>query len=219
MTTNKITTVIADDHLMFSQALQDTFEKEPDIEVLWTAPNGQLLLDRLKNSSHVIPNIILLDINMPIMNGIDTLISLKSNFPSIKVLILTMEEKEELLCRLLSLGANGIIIKSNPAHLLIEAIRILHAKGCYLNDKTNELLMYMAQNKSLSKKLHHDLNDREREFLIHCSSELTYKEIASLLKVSLRTIDWYRDTLFTKLDVKNRVGLVLFAIKEGIVKL
>jgi len=210
---------LADDHVLLRNGLANLL-KDHDYQVIFEADNGAEFIDKLKTSA--IPDIVLMDINMPKMDGYDTAQWLKKNYPDIKVLALSMYDDENAIIRMLKAGARGYILKdSDPAELKF-AIHSLLTKGFYHSELVTGKLIHTInhldepENSSVKNVL--GLNEREIEFLKLVCTEMTYKEIAEQMCLSPRTIDGYRDALFEKLNLKSRVGLVLFAIKNGIVK-
>ena len=209
--------VLTDDHSLLRSGLASLVQSLGHT-VLFEADNGKDLLAKL--DAKQLPDILLLDINMPEMDGYETAQWLKTNHPSIKVLALSMYDNETSIIRMLKCGARGYILKDSEPAELKAAIHALEDKGFYYSDLVSGKLMH-AINKMEDEggdlKNLVPLNDRETEFLKYSCTELTYKEIADKMFVSPRTIDGYRDVLFEKLHVKTRVGLVMYAIKNGIV--
>lgn len=211
------TIVLADDHVLLRNGLAELV-KSLGHTVLFEANNGKELVSKL-DASHL-PDIVLLDINMPDMDGYETAQWLKEQHPDVKVLALSMYDNETAIIRMLKCGARGYILKDSEPAELKAALHALTDKGFYYSDLVSGKLMHainkMEDNgdglKSLMK-----LNERETDFLKYACTELTYKEIADKMFVSPRTIDGYRDALFEKLNMKTRVGLVMYAIKNGIV--
>jgi len=169
-----------------------------------------------------LPDIVLLDINMPEMDGYETAQWLKQHHPDVKVLALSMYDNETSIIRMLKSGARGYILKDSEPGELKAALRALEEKGFYYSDLVSGKLMHAInkmedENGNLKNIV--PLNERETDFLTYACTELTYKEIAEKMFLSPRTIDGYRDALFEKLNVKTRVGLVMYAIKNGIVRI
>jgi DNA-binding NarL/FixJ family response regulator len=204
--------VIVDDHSLFAQALENLINTFEGYKVLYTVKNGDDFCRELKLASRA-PDIALIDINMPVMNGIETTRWLTRNFPAIKVLALSMDDDENTIISMLRAGAKGYLLKDiNPA-ILQEAFRDVSDKGFYYSERiTNTVL------NSLHKEPVHQqpLKEREIEFLKLVCTEKTYKEIAGEMFLSPKTIDGYRETLFEKLQIKSRVGLAVYAIKNRI---
>jgi len=208
--------LIVDDHILFSQALRGLIEDFEDLQVVSQFKNGQELQEYCTNCSDE-PDIILMDVQMPIVDGIEATKWIKKNHPNIKVLALTTSDDEETILKMLRAGSKGYLLKDIHPSVLHKAIIETHEKGFYYTEQVSETLLHAheIETKSLPKV---DLRPRELELLKHCAKELTYKEIAGKMFLSPKTIDGYREKLFTKLDVKSRVGLVVYAIKEGLVE-
>ncbi len=208
---------LADDHSLLRIGLAQLVESLGNT-ILFEADNGKELLDKLDKKN--LPDIVLMDINMPEMDGFQTTQWLKTNHPEIKVLALSMYDNETSIIRMLKCGARGYILKDSEPAELKAAIHAVMEKGFYYSELVSGKLMH-AINKmdegSEGLKSLVPLNDRETDFLKYSCTELTYKEIADKMFVSPRTIDGYRDALFEKLHVKTRVGLVMYAIRNGIV--
>lgn len=208
---------LADDHSLLRIGLAQLVESLGNT-ILFEADNGKELLDKLDKKN--LPDVVLMDINMPEMDGFQTTQWLKQNHPDVKVLALSMYDNETSIIRMLKCGARGYILKDSEPAELKAAIHAVMEKGFYYSELVSGKLMH-AINKMDDEgeglKSLVPLNDRETDFLKYSCTELTYKEIADKMFVSPRTIDGYRDALFEKLHVKTRVGLVMYAIKNGIV--
>jgi len=216
MQTNS-TIALADDHVLLRNGLADLLTKQ-GYNVLFQANNGEEFLDKLKINPD--PDIVLLDINMPQKDGYDTALWLKRNKPDIKILALSMYDDENAIIRMLKNGAKGYILKDAEPAELKAAIESVLTKGFHFSEMVTGKLIHSINTideEDNETKSTLGLNEREITFLKLAATELTYKEIAEQMHLSPRTIDGYRDALFEKLDIKSRVGLVLFAIKNGIV--
>ncbi len=208
----KKTIIIVDDHTLFAQSLQGLVNSLQEYEVIKVLKNGQELVDYFKANNKG-PDILLLDIRMPVMDGISTMIWLKENFPEQKTLALTMELDEEIIIKMIKFGCRGYLLKDiNPEEFLY-ALECVWADGYYYSEEIAQILDHP------SNRNYGDLTAREVEFLNLACSEKTYKEVAEVMNLSPKTIDGYRESLFEKLQVKNRVGMVLFAVKHKIVSL
>ncbi len=207
-----LTVGIADDHALFRKGMMELINGFSDVEVVLEASNGQELISQLKEDS--LPDIIVLDINMPVMDGYATASAIKAKYPEAKILGLSMYGDEQSVIRMLRSGANGYILKDAEPKELEEGLRDLAKNGFYYSNEAGKLLL-----NNMHRKPEQQLKDRELEFLELVSTELTYKEIADKMCVSPRTVDGYREALFEKLKVRSRVGLVVYAIKHGIYKL
>ncbi|MCD9018475.1 response regulator transcription factor [Parachryseolinea silvisoli] len=205
--------VIVDDHALFAQALKTLINTFDKYHVLYHVKNGEELIEKLKSPENI-PDICLLDINMPVMNGIETMQWLTRHKPQIKGLALSMDDEEATVIRMLRAGAHGYLLKDINPTVLQDAFRDVLEKGFYYSDKiTNTVLssLHRAEEEIV-------LKDREIEFLKLVCSEKTYKEIAADMFLSPKTIDGYREALFEKLQIKSRVGLVIYAIKNKVYK-
>ena len=213
---NAIDIIIVDDHLLFSQALNGLVSNFDEFNVVTVLSDGKELVDYFSEENKQ-PHIVLMDIKMPIMNGIEATQWLKENKPDIKVLALSMEAEEDTILKMLRAGAKGYLLKDIHPSVLQHAINEVYSEGFYYTENiTNTLLNSIdKQEKPTTVKL----KERELEFLKLTCSEMTYKQIAELMFLSPKTIENYREILFEKLEVKTRIGLVLYAIKEKIVVL
>lgn len=209
---------LTDDHILLRNGLAGLL-KNLGHNVLFEADNGKDLMEKLDPQK--LPEIILMDINMPEMDGCEATQWLRNNYPSVKVLALSMYNNESSIIRMLKCGARGYILKDSRPPELQSAIEALVKEGFHyselLNGKLINAINQMGDHKTELSTLVH-LQEKETDFLKLCCSELTYKEIADKLYVSPRTVDSYRDTLFEKLHVRTRIGLVMFAVKNGLVQ-
>ena len=209
--------VLTDDHVLLRNGLA-ALVKNLGHHVLFEANNGKDLIEKLTPDN--IPDIVLLDINMPEMDGFETAQWLKKNHPSVKVLALSMYDNENAVIRMLKSGAKGYILKDSEPAELRSAIESLMIKGFHYSDHVSGKLMNALNKMDMeeySLKALVQLSQKETDFLKLTCTELTYKEIADQMHLSPRTIDGYRDSLFEKLNVKTRVGLAIYAIKNGVV--
>ncbi|HTF04018.1 MAG TPA: response regulator transcription factor [Bacteroidia bacterium] len=210
--------VIVDDHRLFSSALAELIGKFTRYSVLYEVQNGKELIERMKHVQNV-PDIILLDINMPVMNGFETAEWLRKSHPEVRVLAVSMNDDEESVINMIRAGAHGYVLKDIGPLDLEKALECLVEKGTYYSELVTQHMASSIAGSDSAKKNDLALNERERAFLQWACSELTYKEIADKMCVSMRTVDGYREALFLKLEVKNRVGLVLYAIANKLVKI
>jgi len=207
--------VIVDDHLLFSNSLKKLIEGFADYEVTKQIGNGKDLVEYLSTESNP-PDLILLDVKMPMMGGKATMDWISNHHPSLKVLVLSMDDEESTIIYMLRKGAKGYILKDIDPVAFKEAIENVLHKGFYHSERVNAVLLGEIHKPEEAEA---QLNKRERVFLDKVCSDKTYKEIASEMFLSPKTIDGYRATLFKKLNVKSRVGLALYAIKNGLVEL
>lgn len=214
----KIKVLIADDHVLLRNALAGLIDQFQTCTVIFQACNGLEVMKCLKSGN--IPDIILLDLNMPEMDGFETAEQLQMQYPAVKVMALTMYDSELSLIRLLQFGVKGFLRKDIQPSELKVAIETLHRDGYYhsnyLGSKLSGLFIKRKDNKrKIDEAL---LQENELLFLRYASTDKTYKEIALEMDLSPRAIDSLRDQLFVKLDVKSRVGLAIYAVKNGIVR-
>lgn len=202
---------IVDDHTLLSQAIGDLVDSFDRFRTLYICRNGQEFLDRLANLRNV-PDLALMDINMPILNGIETTALLKRDHPQIKVLALSIEEDERVILDMLRAGARGYLMKDTKRDILEEALLQIAERGYYHTNTVTRILVGSLDRKDTELQL----KEREIEFLKLACTEMTYREIADAMCLSPKTIEGYRDSLHEKLGVKNRVGLVLYAIRNRI---
>lgn len=203
-----------DDHNLLRKALAKLISSFENYSVLFEGDSGKEI--KAKIALQVIPDVILLDVNMPDMDGYETVRWLNKNYPQVKVLALSMFSDETTIIRMLRLGAKGYILKNIEPEELKLALDSIMQKDFYLSDYISGKII-----SGLHKDLGNPdeqivLSDKEKEFLRLVCSELTYKDIADKMYISHRTVDNYRNVLFEKLKVRSRVGLVMYAIKNGL---
>ncbi|WP_300434781.1 response regulator transcription factor [Christiangramia sp.] len=204
------TIIIVDDHKLFAQSLQILVNSFEGFEVTHVFKNGRELVDHYENGK-ASPDIILLDMRMPVMDGMETMKWLKKYNPEQKVLTLTVDQEDETIIKMLRFGCRGYLLKDIDPEEFEYALNAIDRTGYYSNKTISEAL-----SRDGKKLKYEELTKRELEFLNHACSELTYKAIAGEMNLSPKTIDNYRESLFSKLHVKSRVGLVIFALREGI---
>ena len=206
---------IIEDHILLSQAIASLVSSFDNFTVISICNNGQEFIDNLKNLKAQ-PDIALMDVNMPILNGLETTAQLKSDFPDIKVLALSVDESDDIIIKMLRAGARGYLLKDAEKDVLEKALIEVMEQGYYHTAHVSNILVNALTQKDKPKLI---LKERELEFLRFARTEFTYKEIAEKMFLSPKTIDGYRDNLFQKLNVKNRVGLVIYAIKNNLVEI
>jgi DNA-binding NarL/FixJ family response regulator len=211
--------LIADDHKMFREGIRSLLEKEPNIEIVGGAENGQEALDFLKD--HEV-NVVLMDIDMDGMNGLVATQKIKVQFPETKVLVLSMHSETSYIVSMLDAGATGYILKNAGRDEMIRAIQVV-AEGntYYSNQVSNKIIEQLTAKKKVKKTASSiedmPLTDRELEVLQLISQEYSNPEIAEKLFISIRTVDTHRRNLLDKIGVKNTAGLVKYALKKGLV--
>jgi two-component system, NarL family, invasion response regulator UvrY len=202
---------LIDDHVLLRRGLAGLLT-DSGFEVTIEASNGQQFVEKLAKAE--LPDVVLTDINMPMMDGYATAEWLRKNYPAIKIMALSMIDDEQAVIKMVHRGATGYILKDSQPEELVSAIRTIHEKGFYHTDLLSNTML-----RSLKPATAHvELTPKEITFLQYSCTEMTYKEIATLMSLSPRTIDGYRDDLFLKLSVRSRVGLVLYAIKNKLIR-
>ena len=212
MTADKINIAIVDDHTLFRSGVAALMGEFEELNVVFEAENGEQMQQSL--ARHPLPQVILMDINMPVMDGYGATKWVRGKYPQIKVLALSMFEDDKAVIRMIKAGAGGYVLKESRPRDLLEAIKIINEKGVYINEMVSGKLLRSVSDEGPAP----DFSKKEFEFLKLCCSELTYKEIADQMYVSPRTVDNYREALFLKLNIKSRTGLVLYAIQNEIFK-
>ena len=216
-TGKNIQVAIADDHSLLRNALAKLINGFDGYNVVMEADNGKDLCNKLVQN--VLPDIVLLDVNMPEMDGFETTQWLHKKYPQIKVLALSMLSDERTIIKIFRLGAKGYLLKNTDQTELKTALDSVMNKNVYLSEYVSGKLVSGLRNNVDADEKEAVLNEKEREFLRWTCSELSYKEIAEKMFISPRTVDDYRQALFTRLKVHSRVGLVMYAIKNGVAKL
>ncbi len=205
--------ILADDHILLRDALANLVNTFTEFSVVATAGNGEEVIAHINNGCNAA--IVLMDLNMPKMDGYETAKWLTLHHPQIKIIILTMYDSEIALIRLLQAGVNGFLKKDiHPAELKNALLTVAGGEYYYSNHITTKIASLFRKQSGLQKSI---LNDTEIEFLKLASTDMTYKEIAQAMNMTPRHIDTYRDALFSKLEVKSRVGLAIYAVKNGVV--
>jgi DNA-binding NarL/FixJ family response regulator len=212
-----IKVAIADDHALFRTGVKTSLSIRKDIQMVAEAENGMQLLNLLK---HIKPDVILLDIQMPIMDGYATLPEIKKIYPDMKVIMLSMINDASMITRMMEIGANSYLTKESDSEMIYQAIRTCYESEFYFNDLTNKALLSGLRMKKPAEAALPDvqLSDKEVTILKLMCEEKSTKEIADIVDLSPRTVEAIRDKLKTKTGVKSMAGLVMYAVKAGIVE-
>ena len=206
---------LADDHTLFRSALASVINKTGNFSIVIEAGNGNELIAKIAEG--IIPDIILLDLNMPEMDGHDTARWLNANHPDIHVIILTMYQTDQMMIRLLQAGVKGFLTKDTEISELRSALNNVIRSGYHhTNNTTGRLVNLFRKSQEHATLMKSMLSDMEYRFLRLVCTDLTYKEIAKEMHLNIRAVDNIRDTLFGKLEVKSRVGLAMYSIRHGI---
>jgi len=213
-----IKVAIADDHALFRTGVKSSLSSRKDIQMVAEAENGMQLLNLLK---HIQPDVVLLDIQMPIMDGLTTLPEIKKLYPAIKVIMLSMHNDHSMISRMMEIGANSYLTKESDSETIYQAIKTCFEQEFFFNELTNKaLLSGLRTKRTVESSMPHDvqLNDKEITILKLMCEEKSTKEIADIVDLSPRTVEAIRDKLKTKTGVKSMAGLVMYAVKAGIVE-
>jgi len=204
--------LICDDHQLVLDGLKSLINSQDDIEVVSTAITG---LDAIRQLEVLKVDIVLMDIDMPEMNGIDATKVLKKDYPDLKIIILTMHDEKSIIQLLMDIGADGYILKNATQEELLQGIKqVKSGKKHFSPDVTIALL----RNDIESSKVSHDLTSREVEILTLIAEGFSNKEIGDKLFISHRTVDTHRTNLMKKLEINNIAGLIRYAIKHSLVQ-
>ena len=213
-----IKVAIADDHTLFRSGVKSSLSAHKDIHMVAEAENGMQLLNLLR---HIQPDVVLLDIQMPIMDGLATLPEIKKLYPNIKVIMLSMHNDHSMISRMMEIGANSYLTKESGAEKIYEAVKQVYSNEFFFNELTNKALLSGLRTKrtnesSMPQDVH--LTDKEITILKLMCVEKSTKEIADMVDLSPRTVEAIRDKLKTKTGTKSRAGLVMYAVKAGLVE-
>lgn len=211
---NNIKVALVDDHILIRNSLAKLVASFPNCTVLFEADNGRHCIEFL--NKHILPDILLLDINMPIMDGFETAVYVSQHFPLVRILTLTMLTDERSIVKMLRNGARGYLSKNITPQILLEAINAMADKNLYMPQDVSEKLLTGLQHDLSEVVAVSALTDKEREFLAYMPTDFNYTEIAKKMSVSPRTVDDYREKLFKKLQATTRMGLAVYAIRNDL---
>ncbi len=215
MSTIKI--AIADDYKIYRDGLKVGLSADENLEVLFEADNGE---DLLKGLETIAPDVIIMDLKMPIMDGMEATKLVRKKYPSMKVLVVSMYEDDKFIIHLMENGANGYLLKNAEPEEIRRSIYAVHENGYYFNDLVNKALLkklVLKNNLKPSFNQNVELTERELEVLKLICEEKTASEIAKEIFLSPRSVEGIRQRLIEKVGVRNSAGLVMFAVKSGIV--
>lgn len=211
----KIKLLLVDDHPIVLDGIKSHLCAQPDFEVVGDAANGQ---DALRKAKLTLPDVVLMDISMPHMNGLEAMANLRKQVPNAKVLILTMHDSKEYIAQVVRSGARGYLLKDSAPAELVGAIKAVHAGEVYFSPSVSKVLieeMADGNKRSLDAPLPPPLTDREREVLSLIAEGLLNKQIADRLGIGVRTIETHRERIMRKLDIHTVAGLTKYAIARG----
>jgi DNA-binding NarL/FixJ family response regulator len=212
-----IRVAIADDHALFRTGVKSSLSSRKDIQMIAEAENGMQLMNLLK---HIQPDVVLLDIHMPIMDGYTTLPEIKKLYPEVKVIMLSMNNDPSIITKMMEIGANSYLTKESDSETIYQAIKTCYEQEFFFNELTNKALLNGLRMKKPQDTPTPEvqLSDKEITILKLMCEEKSTKEIADMVDLSPRTVEAIRDKLKTKTGVKSMAGLVMYAVKAGIVE-
>lgn len=216
-TPHVIRVAIADDHALFRAGVKTSLSSRKDVQMVAEAENGMQLLNLLK---HIQPDVVLLDIQMPIMDGLTTLPEIKRLHPDVKVIMLSMHNDHSVITRMMEIGANSYLTKDSDSEMIYQAIKTCYEQEFYFNDLTNKALLNgLRMKRPVEQEVPEvTLNDKEVTILKLMCEEKSTREIAAAVDLSPRTVEAIRDKLKTKTGAKSLAGLIMYAVKAGIVE-
>ena len=203
--------VIVDDHVLIAEALATMINNIPNFDILYVCSNGNDMIERFKQPRNL-PDVVILDVQMPVMDGYKVAEWLTAHHPGILILALSMQDDDEKIIRMIRAGAKGYLLKSIQQKDLAHALTCVVKDGIYFSAMVSKVLGNDYLKKEVLKR---ELSEKEKELLPHFCTDLTYKEIAANLYLSHRTVESHANSIMEKLQVRNRIGLVLLAIKRG----
>ena len=209
---------ILDDHIVMRKGIKTIIESDLEIKVILEASNGKELLSQLSTLA-TLPDIVLLDITMPVMNGFETIDELKVKYPGIKIIVFSLLTEEDTVIHMIQKGASGYISKSADPSLLSKVITTVFHTGFYIGDLVKK--DFFRKENTFGRKGafigKQPLSSNEVEFIRLASTNLNYSEIATKMGVRPKTLENYRDSLFLKLEIKNRAALALYGFRNGLI--
>ncbi|MFQ6058798.1 MAG: response regulator [Anaerolineae bacterium] len=216
---NKIRVLLADDHTILREGIRALLAAQPDIEVVGEASNGR---EAVAKARELKPDVILMDIAMPLLNGLEATRQIKKEHPEMDVLVLTMHDSEEYVSQILGAGAAGYVVKKAAASDLVSAIHAVYQGGAFLYPSVAKMLVedYLRRVEAGGGRDSYDeLTDREREVLQLIAEGYTNKEIADLLCLSVKTVQTHRAHVMEKLNLHDKGEVIKYAIQKGIIEL
>ena len=211
----KITVLVCDDHAVFREGVKTILSQQPDLEVIGEAADGK---QAVALAAKIHPDVVLMDISMPVLKGFDATRLIKKACPAIEVLILTVYDDEDLVARCLEAGASGYVLKDSPPPQLVYAIQTVHGGGQYMSPKVlKSVVAHYTKQPGRVKTAYDLLSNREREILVLLAEGVSLKDIAMRLNLSVKTVDAHKYNLMRKLDIHQRADLIRYAIRKKLV--
>lgn len=223
----KINISLADDHQLVRKGIRLLLENINDFTVLTEAANGKELIEQIEQREKLgdMPDIVLIDVNMPIMDGGEAVKILREKYLDLKIVALSVNDEMETIRYMIRKGANAYLFKDSTPEMFEKVLKEVHESGFYYSEEVVRSLTVSDKTSDSQQMREHylrllpNLSAREKEFVILTCSERTYKQIGDDMGVTLHTVHGYRESVFYKLEIKNRTGLVIFALTTGLVKI
>jgi two-component system, NarL family, response regulator NreC len=214
---NKIRVLIADDHTLVREGIRSLLQNCPDIEVVGEAMDGHQAIEKTRSLQ---PDLVLMDVAMPGLGGLEATLEIRSNFPKVKILVLTQYDNKEYVYRFLKAGAAGYVLKKAASTELISAIRAVYQGGSFLYPDVARAVIdgFLHKQEDLGNDPYESLTEREKQVLKLVAESCSNKEIADLLCISVKTAMGHRAHLMEKLQIHSRTDLVKFAIRKGLIE-
>jgi len=209
--TKKIRVLLVDDHMLVLDGLQARLEMEDNIDIIATASNG---LEALAKAAEAQPDLVLMDVSMPVLNGLEATKRFKAEQPYVKILMLSMHHDKEYILSLIRSGANGYVLKDVSSEELVQAINTVHQGGTYFSSGASDSLFSQVP----SPKQYEELTKREIAVLKEVAAGLSNKEIAQSLNISVRTVETHRQNIKNKLDIHTSAGLIKYALEQQLIE-
>lgn len=211
---------IVDDQALFRKGLISLLEEYDHLDIVLEAGNGKEFFQGLRRCREELPHLIILDVQMPEMDGIETLIKLTNDYPNINVLMLTMHNESEMIFHLVDKGAKGFLLKDTAIETVVRAIESIMNSGFYFPDSISKSLVRGLVINQKTKAAHEstNLSERETEIIRLICKECSSQEIAEKLSISLNTVNKHRESIFQKINAKNVVGVVMYALKNNLLE-
>ncbi|MDZ7898704.1 MAG: response regulator transcription factor [Arcicella sp.] len=215
----KIRVAIADDHTIFRRGLVSILRNNEDFDIVFEAENGQELMDAIPMYN---PQVVLMDLNMPVLDGIRATTKIKGVYPDLKIIIISMHDEDHFVSHLMELGANGYLLKDAHPDEVEKAIYTCNSEDYYygaflLRVMHNRLINKTTRKKTITLSSEINLTERELEVLEHICEGTTSPQIAEIVSLSVRTVEGHRNRIMEKTGTKNIAGLVAWAVRNGVV--
>lgn len=218
---NKIKIILADDEVLFRKGISFLLQKEKNIEIIYEVSDGSELIAFL-NATTIYPDIIIMDLKMPLLNGVDATRIIQSNFPKIRVIALTSYDSKSFIANMINIGAASYLVKNTTPAEMISTINEVYDRGFFYNESVLEVIQdgILATNTKIKNSFDEDyLTNREKEVMQLICKQMSTQEIAEKLFLSPRTVEGHRNNLLLKTESKNVAGLVVYAIQNKIINL